>query len=79
MSFWEQSLRLSAPRISHLISVSYISKLHAQFHSMEVRNSSFAAYIDLFTSNTYAMVIMSDPEIRKSLSLRKKCSYSELF
>ena len=41
------------------------SKLHAQFLSMEVRNSSFAAYIDAFTSNTYAMVVMSDTDIRK--------------
>ncbi|XP_066914286.1 ras-related GTP-binding protein A-like [Clytia hemisphaerica] len=39
------------------------SKLHAQFQSMEVRNSSFAAYIDAFTSNTYAMVVMSDTDI----------------
>lgn len=44
---------------------SFSSKLHAQFQSMEVRNSSFAAYIDAFTSNTYAMVVMSDTEIRK--------------
>lgn len=33
--------------------------------SMEVRNSNFAAFIDVFTSNTYVMVIMSDPGIRK--------------
>lgn len=39
------------------------SKLHAQFQSMEVRNSSFAAYIDAFTSNTYVMVVMSDTDI----------------
>jgi len=39
------------------------SKLHAQFQCMEVRNSSFAAYIDAFTSNTYAMVVMSDTDI----------------
>lgn len=32
---------------------------------MEVRNSNFAAFIDIFTSNTYVMVIMSDPAIRK--------------
>ena len=32
---------------------------------MEVRNSNFAAFIDVFTSNTYVMVIMSDPSIRK--------------
>lgn len=26
-----------------------------------MRNSTFAAFIDTFTSNTYVMVIMSDP------------------
>lgn len=36
---------------------------------MEVRNSNFAAFIDVFTSNTYVMVIMSDPSIRKYSSL----------
>uniref|UniRef100_A0A3Q2ZUR7 Ras-related GTP-binding protein n=1 Tax=Kryptolebias marmoratus TaxID=37003 RepID=A0A3Q2ZUR7_KRYMA len=41
------------------------SKLAASFQSMEVRNSNFAAFIDVFTSNTYVMVIMSDPSIRK--------------
>lgn len=43
----------------------YSSKLAASFQSMEVRNSNFAAFIDVFTSNTYVMVIMSDPSIRK--------------
>ena len=42
------------------------SKLAASFQSMEVRNSNFAAFIDVFTSNTYVMVIMSDPSIRKN-------------
>lgn len=41
------------------------SRLAAQFHSMEVRNMNFACFIDVFTSNTYVMVIMSDPQIRK--------------
>ena len=41
------------------------SKLHAHFQSMEVRNSSFAAFIDVFTANTYVMVIMSDSSICK--------------
>lgn len=41
------------------------SRLAAQFHSMEVRNSKFACFIDVFTSNTYVMVIMSDSGIRK--------------
>lgn len=36
---------------------------------MEVVNSSFAAYIDMFTPNTYVMVILSDPTIRKYLQL----------
>ena len=40
------------------------SKSQAQFQCMEVRNSQFAAFIDVFTSNTYVMVIMSDPTIR---------------
>lgn len=39
------------------------SKSQAQFHSMEVRNANFAAFIEGFTSNTYIMVIMSDPAI----------------
>jgi hypothetical protein len=43
----------------------FFSKLAAQFQSMEVVNSSFAAYIDMFTPNTYVMVILSDPTIRK--------------
>lgn len=42
------------------------SKLAASFQSMEVRNSNFAAFIDIFTSNTYVMVIMSDPNICES-------------
>lgn len=41
------------------------SKVAASFQSMEVRNSTFAAFIDMFTSNTYVMVIMSDPQIRE--------------
>ena len=41
----------------------YFSKLAAQFQSMEVRNSNFAAFIEVFTANTYVMVIMSDTTI----------------
>ena len=40
------------------------SKLAAQFQSMEVKNSHFAAFIDVFTPNTYVMVITSDSTIR---------------
>ncbi|KAJ9588664.1 hypothetical protein L9F63_018053, partial [Diploptera punctata] len=54
------------------------SKLAAQFQSMEVRNSNFAAFIDMFTSNTYVMVIMSDPiilaaVIQASISNHRYC------
>lgn len=49
---------------AHFSPISY-SKLAASFQSMEVRNSNFAAFIDIFTSNTYVMVVMSDPSIRK--------------
>jgi len=45
------------------------SKLAASFQSMEVRNGSFAAFIDVFTSNTYVMVIMSDPSIASAATL----------
>ena len=31
----------------------------SQFQGMEVRNSNFTAYIDLFTGNTYIMVIIA--------------------
>jgi len=45
------------------------SRLAAQFQSMEVRNSQFAAFIDVFTPNTYVMVIMSDPSIPSAATL----------
>ena len=41
------------------------SKSQAQFASMEVKTSQFAAWIDEFTANnTYIMVVTSDPNIR---------------
>lgn len=45
------------------------SKLQAQFQSMEVRNSCFAAFIDIFTPNTYVMVIMSDSTLPSAATL----------
>lgn len=45
------------------------SKLAAQFQSMEVCNNQFAAFIDIFTPNTYVMVIMSDPSIPSAATL----------
>ena len=51
------------------------SKSQSQFTSMEIHTSQFIAYIDEFTSNTYVMIILSDPKIRKSFSL----SFSLMF
>ena len=31
---------------------------------MEVRNAQFTSFIDVLTTNTYVMVIVSDPTIR---------------
>lgn len=45
------------------------SKLGAKFQSMEVRNSRFAAFIDIFTSNTYVMVVTSDPTLPSEATL----------
>lgn len=42
------------------------SKSQAQFQCMEVKNSSFSAFIDEFTSNTYIMVVMSDSSIQSA-------------
>lgn len=54
-------------RVSNIIKQFKLScsKLAAQFQNMELRNSHFAAFIDIFTPNTYVMVVMSDPTIRK--------------
>ena len=58
-------------KISNIIKQFKLSctKLAASFQSMEVRNSGFAAFIDMFTSNTYVMVIMSDPNIPSAATL----------
>jgi len=45
------------------------SKLAAQFQSMEVKNSLFAAFIDVFTPNTYVMVVTSDSSIPSAATL----------
>uniref|UniRef100_A0A2K5QM38 Ras-related GTP-binding protein n=1 Tax=Cebus imitator TaxID=2715852 RepID=A0A2K5QM38_CEBIM len=45
------------------------SKLATSFQSMEVRNSNFAAFMDIFTSNTYVTVVMSDPSIPSAATL----------
>lgn len=45
------------------------SKLAAQFQSMEVRNSRFAAFIDTITPNMVVMVITSDSTIPAAVTL----------
>lgn len=39
------------------------SKVGANFTKIELRNQHFAAFIDVFTSNTYIMVVCSDLSI----------------
>lgn len=39
------------------------SKSSSKFASLELRNSQFTAFVESFTSNTYVMVVMSDPDI----------------
>ena len=51
-------------RISNIVKQFKIScsKTHSQFQGMEVKNSHFTAYIDVFTGNTYIMVVMAGSE-----------------
>lgn len=57
-------------RISNIIKQFKLScsKSQAQFQGMEVRNSHFTAFIDLFTGNTYIMVIMSANKVPTMLT-----------
>ncbi|KAJ8656502.1 hypothetical protein O0I10_007825 [Lichtheimia ornata] len=45
------------------------SRSQTRFKSMEIRGSTFTAFIDVLTNNTYAMVIMSDPSIQSAATL----------
>ncbi|CAO1399121.1 unnamed protein product [Diamesa hyperborea] len=58
-------------KVSNIIKQFKLScaKLGAKFQSVEVRNSQFAAFIDTFTSNTYIMVVTSDPKIPSEATL----------
>lgn len=53
-------------KISNIIKQFKLScgKVGAQFQSMEARNGNFSAFIDVFTTNTYVMVIVSDPTVQ---------------
>lgn len=58
------------------------SKTQAQFQAMEVKNSNFTAFIDYFTTNTYVMVIMSDPTVQTAttqLNIRVARQHFEQF
>ena len=46
---------------------------------MEVRNSTFACFIELLTPNTYVMVVISDPSICKFNAFEKDHLLSSLF
>lgn len=45
------------------------SKTQARFQSMEVKNSNFSAFVDMFTNNTYIMVVMSNPRIQSGATM----------
>jgi len=58
------------------------SKTQTQFRSMEVMNKNFTAFVDAFTSNTYVMIIMSNPRIQPAatqLNLKAARKYFEKF
>jgi len=42
------------------------SKASSIFHSMEIRNTTFTAFIDVFTSTTYVMLVVSDRDIQSA-------------
>jgi Ras-related GTP-binding protein A/B len=58
-------------KISNIIKQFKLScgKTQAQFEGMEVRNSMFSAFLDAFTTNTYIMVIVSDPRVESATML----------
>lgn len=71
-------------KISNIIKQFKLSctKGFSQFQSMEVRNSQFTAFIDLLTSNTYVMVIMSDSTIQASainINIKAARKFFEMF
>lgn len=57
-------------KISNIIKQFKLScgRIGAAFDSMEVRNSSFAAFIEMFTPNMVVMVIMSDTSIPSAVT-----------
>lgn len=69
-------------KISNIIKQFKLSciKTNFQFQSMVVRNQKFTAFIDEFTSSTYIMVIVSDPDIEQeaiALNIKATKDYFE--
>ena len=69
-------------KISNIIKQFKLSciKTSFQFQSMVVRNQKFTAFIDEFTSSTYIMVIVSDPDIEQeaiALNIKATRDYFE--
>jgi len=58
-------------RISNIIKMFKLSCLKSgtALHSMRIHNSKFDAFIYEFTSNTYIMVVVSDPEVQTTATL----------
>ena len=50
----------------HNILCLILSKFDTTFQSVEIKNGNYTIIIDLFTPNTYIMVIISDSKISKS-------------
>ena len=54
------------------------SKLLKSNFEPQVRNSNFSAFIDVFTANTYVMVILSDSQVTKDIFI-KSCDLNFCF
>jgi len=66
----EQYDRHRFERISNIIKQFKLScsKTQSQFQGMEVRNSHFSAFVDMFTGNTYIMIIMAGSVVPTTLT-----------
>jgi len=58
-------------KISNIVKQFKLScgKCQATFKALAVRNKCFTAFIEKFTSNTFIMIIVSDPEIHSAATL----------
>ncbi|CAG8740312.1 14565_t:CDS:2, partial [Gigaspora rosea] len=53
-------------KISNYMKQFKLSKAQTQFRSMEIRQANFTAFFDVLITNTYVMVIMSDPTVESA-------------